>query len=1495
MVRLCTHHQKQFIRVLNDIYTEGQPGCEGRPVPESENMDAATCSSGCSQQSTENWKKSAPCSELKPLTSSDADRDPVGLHSPLRAAGQPLEQHAEVKSMTSMENFSTAFKRDFSELSATRSRSVSPKDSSTQGYLTTSNSSSLHFHPGTRSPEGQTSGQEQEAGVRKCEDDKAPIQGKTLADGYIAVKVAHVNGSEDKSDSCLGPQKNSSKAFPEEGWDSGFPVNSPRRADKENALQCSSNASLHQDLEMNEEDARPKQENHLHGLGKAKGGYHPHPSDKSPREHARDGWVASAPVPVTHKASSGRSRAKAGASSVRTARKNKRASGLRINDYDNQCDVVYISQPITECHLESQRSVSSRRTARKSTRGYYFNGECCELPTVRTLVKSSRVGERGHGPALSAKQSPARSGGEPSGAAQAVGKEADKRASLRLLSKGAPPSREANERAEQEPSEGGSLKSKEAAYTEPLLALSAPPCPDNAPEGGSATTQPPAIGPSAAEGSEERMCQLLEEVEANVLQQASSSADLSGDCEPTEDSSREATDSTPLSPPEAARGEEGSPCSEIQVVPAPPAGLDPTPPLQLPTTMDPELPTSADLVHHAEPPASMDPEPPAGGDPELAGALPEEPPTSTDLELPAMDLETPVQPTASLETEPPARVQSADVAESVPAEPEAAVREVQESPPEPGEAKPTLAELGRILAGETAPESSRPCERENSEGEMPPGPDTSEADAKGTVLSKESPEKKQKKGRRALVASDRRLRSQQSQPPAEGSAEKSGSSTSLQLPCLQIKLSKSPGAKRFRREVHLDGAASVCFPKDCFHKTLLKNIQGPGTGSALAREPVQRGGDENGITTRQTYKSMLAKEGAAEREGSSKDGPPAKASHSKSGEMLEICVEANSDKRSVLLPRESASCTPVPERSDEKPGDVENPDNAVDAGKVQYKDLTDSPTGPSSKSGSKHVPSKAWKHKKLALPVYNLRHTPTPVDTAKKNLPGKEVLQANPSQKEECSLGNKDPIDLKEVDTLAEDKPKFVEWCAEEENQELIADFNAQYMKVQKGWIQLEKEGQPAPKVKNKADKLKEIWKSKKRTRKCRASLEVQKLSPVQMLFMKAFKLSNICRWFLETTETRSLVIVKKLNTRLPGDVPPIKIPLQKYCSSSLYPSSLQAERLKKHLKKFAATTPAKNNLKNQKLWARLRENADSTEPGDAASPNQMSPGETSSEEAGEDRNVQPPPSLPTQASTRILRKYSNLRGKLRAQHRLAKNERKGESAADHPSVESEQSRKSVCINPLMSPKLALQVKADVFPAKSMRAEAAVKGRKGKSRSQEDSLPKAEPQPGRKKRTLREGSAVPEPSHSSSKERLPAKKGSKVKHSEGPPKAPATRKQAAMERSSKLEKEVSLKQKRVPKRQLGKGRLPIPKVRENPTKRAAAPPSQEGLTKSAKPKAAGEPSTRSQKAADKKPSSGKTLTRSMKKIQESSTSQGKRKLRANVDCSHSKRTRLDAK
>ncbi|XP_059707770.1 ligand-dependent corepressor isoform X2 [Haemorhous mexicanus] len=1475
MVRLCTHHQKQFIRVLNDIYTEVQPDSDGQQLSESESMEASTCGSGCSQRSTENQDKGATCTESK--LPSTLDPGQSGADGPLHVAGQAPKQPVELKSLDRAENSSPALRRDFCELPITRLRSASPKDSPTQGYLSTLNSSSLNFHHAAKSLEGQpAAGHEQEAGIRKCEDNKEQLAGKTLVEGYISVKVANVNGSEDSLDSCLGSQKSSFRALPEESWDPGFAVTPPRRADKENTLQCSSKASLHQDLDAKEQDVRPKQENHLHAMTKGKAGCQLHPADKGMLDKSKEGWLPTGAMPAAHRPPGGHPRAKA--ASLRSSRKSKKASGLRINDYDNQCDVVYISQPITECHFEAQRLVSSRRTARKSTRGYYFNGECCELPTVRTLVKSSRAEERASSPALrtetlvSAKPPLVLSVEGSAGA----GREGEKRVSLRLLAKVAPTSQETKERAELGPMklrDTRALRSREAAVAMPFFSLSAPPSPEK--EDSLASSPPPGSPP--AEGGESPP--LSATVGGTVTWEAGSSLGSSGDGS----SSRQAADIAAFSVSKARGEEDGCPGSDIQTIPDLPASPEPK------SSSEPSAATDTTPLpcDDARDPAQL----PGSGNAELCGQCLAEPSACSP------GSQAPDEPPATMDgkspLEPPATLQCGDVNKSIDAKPEAESSvTVGDSPLEQEDAVLVSTPLPKILEVEAMQNNNTAGEKEPTEGEMPPDPNSSDS-----VSSKDSLDKKRKKGRRALVASDRCLRSQRSPSPAEGSAEDSGSSSSGQLTCLQIKLSKSPGAKRFKREVQQDEAASMHFPNDCFPSVLLKTSEEPGTGQA-PESITEQPGKENGVTTRQTYKSILAKETAAEGENSSKDNS-ANSSQSQQGEMLEISIQADSEKKNITLPPENTVPANDAEQVDVKPvnasaKDRESSDSVRDLGKpVHYELVTNLPPCPSSRGGSKHLPAKTAKHKKVAQQFYNLRHAPAPVDSAKKNTPGKESMQAIPKLRDEHSSGNDDCPTLEDID-MADSKPKFMEWCAEEENQELIAEFNTQYMKIQKGWIQLEKEVQPTPKVKNKADKLKEIWKSKKRTRKSRGSLEVQKLSPVQMLFMKAFKLSDICQWFLETTETRSLVIVKKLNTRLPGEIPPMKVPMQKYSSSSLYPSSLQAERLKKHLKKFAATTPARNNLKNQKLWAKIRENADKAEVEEATTPSQTSPTDASTKELSEDKTIQPALSLPTQASTRILRKYSNLRGKLRAQQRVVKAEKRSDGPGDQLSLESKQSRKSVCINPLMSPKLALQIKAAAFPAKSPSVDGTGKGRKGKSRSQEDSLPKADLQLSKKK-MLKESGSTKERSNSSTKDKLPAKKASKIKHSEVSMKSPATRKQTAMERSNKLARKMSLKEKRVPKKQLEKMRLPMRKGKENTSRRAVLPPSHEELSKSPKQKPLGESSTRSQKMANKKHSSGKTLTRSMKKMQENSVSQGKRKLRAKVDCSHSKRSRLDPK
>lgn len=240
------------------------------------------------------------------------------------------------------------------------------------------------------------------------------------------------------------------------------------------------------------------------------------------------------------------------------------------------------------------------------------------------------------------------------------------------------------------------------------------------------------------------------------------------------------------------------------------------------------------------------------------------------------------------------------------------------------------------------------------------------------------------------------------------------------------------------------------------------------------------------------------------------------------------------------------------------------------------------------------------------------------------------------------------------VITLRSEPPKqtankFFELLSGEESQQLITNLNMKYDKMQKGWVQIDKECPPVAKYRNRADRQAAIWKSKRRARKAKG-LEHQKYSPVQMLFMKGFNLSSICRWFLESTETKSLVIVKKMNTRLPSEHQLCFHSSSNAAGSSqgVFPS-LQAERLKKHLKKFAITSPVKSNPKSRKLIAKaLEQDAAAAKGSDTPQSLSRSHRSEALMQAGESQKSSGKTKNP--ASARILRKYSNIREKMQVQ-----------------------------------------------------------------------------------------------------------------------------------------------------------------------------------------------------------------------------------------------------
>ncbi|KAK2918979.1 uncharacterized protein lcorl isoform X1 [Channa argus] len=83
----------------------------------------------------------------------------------------------------------------------------------------------------------------------------------------------------------------------------------------------------------------------------------------------------------------------------------------------------------------------------------------------------------------------------------------------------------------------------------------------------------------------------------------------------------------------------------------------------------------------------------------------------------------------------------------------------------------------------------------------------------------------------------------------------------------------------------------------------------------------------------------------------------------------------------------------------------------------------------------------------------------------------------------------------------------------------------------------------------------------------------------------RSCSMQQLCSWFMQTTETQSLAIVKKASSRNPYEL--MHFP-RSASKKSVCPSP-QAERLRKHIKKFARTVP-KSPLQHQQAQRRLKQ-----------------------------------------------------------------------------------------------------------------------------------------------------------------------------------------------------------------------------------------------------------------------------------------------------------------
>ncbi|XP_035021287.1 uncharacterized protein lcorl isoform X1 [Hippoglossus stenolepis] len=103
-------------------------------------------------------------------------------------------------------------------------------------------------------------------------------------------------------------------------------------------------------------------------------------------------------------------------------------------------------------------------------------------------------------------------------------------------------------------------------------------------------------------------------------------------------------------------------------------------------------------------------------------------------------------------------------------------------------------------------------------------------------------------------------------------------------------------------------------------------------------------------------------------------------------------------------------------------------------------------------------------------------------------------------------------------------------------------------------------------------------------TRKSKHSSVVRKLFDCSPNTPRSCSMQQLSSWFMQTTETQSLAIVKKETSRNPDEF--MQVP--RSANNKVVCPSPQAERLHKHVKKFAKTVP-KSPLQHQQAQRRLR------------------------------------------------------------------------------------------------------------------------------------------------------------------------------------------------------------------------------------------------------------------------------------------------------------------
>ncbi|XP_038184264.1 ligand-dependent nuclear receptor corepressor-like protein isoform X4 [Arvicola amphibius] len=174
------------------------------------------------------------------------------------------------------------------------------------------------------------------------------------------------------------------------------------------------------------------------------------------------------------------------------------------------------------------------------------------------------------------------------------------------------------------------------------------------------------------------------------------------------------------------------------------------------------------------------------------------------------------------------------------------------------------------------------------------------------------------------------------------------------------------------------------------------------------------------------------------------------------------------------------------------------------------------------------------------------------------------------SRKAEKCLEDKKFMPISEVslDPVISSSPLLRWWATSASNDSLLEELNNRFEQITNAWVQVSRD-EAQNSVHRAGSSESDGFKAASPLETCLVELEV---SPVKMLFQKKYNLNELCTWFMQTTETQSLSLVRKANARNPLEVISTKgIKLGVKCCA------FNASPFRKHFKKFAVSSPSKS------------------------------------------------------------------------------------------------------------------------------------------------------------------------------------------------------------------------------------------------------------------------------------------------------------------------------